>query len=301
MQGLEAIGFIGTGTIGGPMARRLLETGFALVVHDLRAEALHPLVEAGARTAASPCEVAGRCRVVLTSLPGPAQVESVVCGEGGLLAGARRGDVHVDLSTNSWAMVRRLAEVEARAGVDLVDAPVSGGAAGAAQGTLTVMASGSRTAFDRVEPLLHSLGRNVFHLGDSGAGTLVKLANNAVFLCAGLLAQEVFVLAAKAGLEPARLLEVLRTGSAGMYLGLAELFLRRGFEAPIFQLALAEKDVALALDSARELAVPMPVTSAAHQTYVRALAQGLGSQAFFATLRAVESAAGVEVPKLADS
>ena len=298
MAASEEIGFIGAGTIGGPMARRLLERGHALVVHDVRPEALRPLALAGAHTAASPREVAERCRVVLTSLPGPAEVESVVRGEAGILAGAERGDVHVDLSTSSWAMVRRLAALEARAGVELLDAPVSGGAAGAAQGTLTVMASGSRAAFDRVEGLLRSLGKHVFHLGESGTGTLAKLANNAVFLCAGLVAQEVFVLAAKAGLDPARLLEVLRTGSAGMYLGLAEACLGRGFDAPIFQLALAEKDVALALESARELAVPMPVTAAAHQTYLQALAQGLGSKVFFATLRAIESAAGAEVPKL---
>jgi 3-hydroxyisobutyrate dehydrogenase-like beta-hydroxyacid dehydrogenase len=294
----EEVGFIGAGTIGGPMARRLLETGHALVVHDLRPEALRPLAESGARTAASPREVAERCRVVLTSLPGPAEVESVVCGGSGILAGAGRGDVHVDLSTSSFAMVRRLAELEARAGVELLDAPVSGGAVGAAQGALTVMASGSRAAFDRVEPLLRALGKHVFHLGESGAGTLAKLANNAVFLCAGLVAQELFVLAAKAGLDPARLLEVLRTGSAGMYLGLAEAWLRRGFDAPIFKLALAEKDVALALESARELAVPMPVTAAAHQTYLQALAQGHGQEVFFATLRAVEAAAGHEIPKL---
>jgi len=242
--------------------------------------------------------VAERCRIVLTSLPGPAEVEAVAVGEGGILAGALAGDVHVDLSTSSWAMVRRLAALEAKAGVRLLDAPVSGGAAGAAQGTLTVMASGPREAFERAEPVLRSLGKHVFHLGETGAGTLTKLANNAIFLCAGLVAQEVFVLAAKAGLEPARLLEVLKTGSAGMYLGLAELFLRRDFELPIFALALAEKDVALALDSARELETPMPVVAAAHQTYVQAKAQGHGGKVFFATLRALEAAAGAEVPKL---
>jgi 3-hydroxyisobutyrate dehydrogenase-like beta-hydroxyacid dehydrogenase len=295
---VEEFGFIGLGTIGGPMACRLLETGRRLVVHDLRPEAADPLVESGAAAAASPREVAARCRVVLTSLPGPAEVEAVVGGEQGILAGARPGDVHVDLSTSSWAMVRRLARVEAEAGVALVDAPVSGGAAAAAKGTLAVMASGPRDAFERVLPVLQALGQHVFHLGESGCGTLVKLVNNAIFLCAGLLAQEGFVLAAKAGLDPARLLEVLRAGSAGMYLGLAELFFRRGFETPLFQLSLAEKDVALALDSARELAVPMPVTAAAHQTYLRALAQGLGSQVFFATLRAVEAAAGAEIPRL---
>ncbi len=166
----EEIGFIGVGTIGGPMARRLLERGHALVVHDVRPEALHPLAQAGARTAAGPRAVTGRCRVVPTSLPGPPEVESVVCGEAGLLAGAKPGDVHVDLSTSSFSMVRRLAALEARAGVELLDAPVSGGIVGAVQGTLTVMASGSRAAFDRAEPLLRALGKHVFHLGASRRG-----------------------------------------------------------------------------------------------------------------------------------
>lgn len=291
------IGFLGLGNMGGPMARRLLAAGHALVVHDPHGPAQRALAEAGAEAGASPREVASRCRVVFSSLPGPAQIEAAVRGADGLLAGARSGDVHVDLSTSSWEMVRRIAALEAGSGVHYVDAPVSGGAMGAAQGTLTVMASGDADAFARVQPLFAAFAKHVFHLGESGAGTLVKLINNAIFLCAGLLAQEGFVLGAKAGLEPRRLLEVLKLSSGGMYAGLVETTLARDFERAFFSLALAEKDVALALDSARALAVPMPVTSAAHQSYVGALAQGLGAQVFFATLQALERGAGVEVPK----
>jgi 3-hydroxyisobutyrate dehydrogenase-like beta-hydroxyacid dehydrogenase len=195
-------------------------------------------------------------------------------------------------------MVQRVAALESEAGVHYLDAPVSGGAMGAAQGTLTVMASGDAGAFARVEPLFAAFAKHVFHLGAPGAGTLVKLINNAIFLCAGLLAQEGFVLGARAGLEPRRLLEILKLSSAGIYSGLVETTLARDFERAFFSLSLAEKDVALALESARSLAVPMPVTSAAHQTYLRALAQGLGGQVFFATLQAIERAAGVEVPAL---
>lgn len=295
---MATIGFIGTGSMGAPMVRRLLEAGHEVCVCDLRAEATSPLADAGAHVLASPREVAARCRVVMSSLPGPPQIEAAVRGADGLLAGASAGDVHVDLSTSSWDMVQRIAALEAEAGVHYVDAPVSGGTMGAAQGTLTVMASGDAAAIERAEPLLRAFSRNVFRLGTSGTGTVVKLINNAIFLCAGLLAQEGFVLGARAGLEPRRLLEILKVSSGGMYAGLAETTLARDFERAFFSLSLAEKDVALALESARALAVPMPVTSAAHQTYVQALAQGLGAQVFFATLQSVERGAGVEVPKL---
>src|SRR5688572_8593847 len=207
------IGFIGTGTIGAPMAKRLLDAGHALVVCDRAPAAAAPLVAAGAKRAATPREVAAACRVVFTSLPGPAEVAEVATGADGLLAGARAGDVHVDLSTSAWDAVRALAEREAAAGVHLVDAPVSGGAIGAVQGTLTVMASGERAAFERVQPLLGAFGRHVFYLGESGSGTLSKLVNNAIFLCGGLLVQETFALAAKAGLDTERLLEVVQKSS----------------------------------------------------------------------------------------
>jgi 3-hydroxyisobutyrate dehydrogenase-like beta-hydroxyacid dehydrogenase len=295
---MATIGFLGTGNMGAAMARRLLGAGHELWVCDLRAEATRPLVESGAHAAASARELAARCRVVMSSLPGPAQIESAVRGADGLLAGARAGDVHVELSTSSWEMVRRIAALEAESGVHYLDAPVSGGPMGANQGTLTLMASGDAGAFAQVEPLLGAFAKSVFHLGESGAGTLVKLINNAIFLCAGLLAQEGFVLGAKAGLDPKRLLEVLKLSSGGMYSGLVETTLARDFERAFFSLALAEKDVALALDSARALEVPMPVTSAAHQTYLGALAQGLGAQVFFATLQALERGAGTRVGKL---
>jgi 3-hydroxyisobutyrate dehydrogenase len=294
----ETLGFIGTGTIGAPMAKRLLEAGHPLVVCDRVEAATAPLVSAGATRAATPREVATACRVVFTSLPGPREVEEVATGKDGLLEAARAGDVHVDLSTSAFDAVRALAAREAAAGVQLVDAPVSGGAMGASQGTLTVMASGERSAFERVEPLLGAFGRNIFYLGASGNGTLTKLVNNAIFLCGGLLVQETFAMAAKAGLDPNRLLEVVQKSSGAAYAGLARLLLGRGFDNAFFQLALAEKDVALALASAKGLGVPMPVIEAAHSTYARALELGLGKKLFAATLLAVEDAAGVEVTKV---
>ncbi len=292
------IGFIGVGNIGNPMARQLIAAGRQLVVFDIRAEAAENLLELGADSADSPADAAARCSVVFTSLPGPVEVDAVVTNPDGILAGAQAGDIHVDLSSNSITAVQRLAALEQQQGVAYIDAPVTGGVPGAEAGTLTVLGSGDVEAFQRVEPLLQAIGANIFHLGEAGSGCLVKLINNMIVLCGTHVVQEAFVLGAKAGLEPGPLLEQLRLGTARPYLGLAPYILGRRFEDPSFTLRLAEKDVSLALEAARRHEVPMPVTSAAHQTYLRALAADLGELSFLATLEALEAAAGAAVPKL---
>ena len=290
------VGFIGLGTIGAPMARRMVEAGHELHVHDLSEGAVAGLVDAGARAAGSAAEVAERCAVVFTSLPGPAEVRSVVTGSDGLLSTMRQGDVHVDLTTNSIEAVRELCELEAASGVAFLDAPVSGGAMGAERGTLTVMASGSEEAFQRVTGLMEAFAGTQFHLGATGNGTLVKLINNAVFLGSGLILQEGFVMGAKAGLDVQQLMEILKKSSGAVYAGLAGLLLGRDFENVIFKLGIAAKDLSLAAESAAALDVEMPVTSAAAELYAKAVGLGLQDEAFFATLKALEEAADVELP-----
>ncbi len=292
----ETIGFIGTGTIGAPMARRLVDAGHDVRLFDLNRDALAPLVDAGATACASVGEVGAACRIVFTSLPGPAGVRDVVTS--GLLENLREGDVHADLTTNSLDAVRELHRLEVDRGVSFVDAPVSGGAFGASQGTLTVMASGERSAFDRVSPIMEAFASNQFYLGAPGNGTLVKLVNNAIFLCSGLVMQEGFVMAAKAGLDVEKLLEIVKKSSGSVYAGLSGLFFGRDFDSPIFKLAIASKDVSLAVESGEKLGVSMPVTRAASELYADAERDGLGSKVFFATLAALEQAAGVEVPKI---
>lgn len=291
------IGFIGTGNIGNPMARQLIAAGHQLLVFDLRPETMENLLELGADAGASAADVASRCSVVFTSLPGPVEVEAVVADPDGILAGAQQGDIHVDLSSNSITAVRRIEALEAARGVAYIDAPVTGGVPGAEAGTLTVLGSGDLDAFERVRPYLDAIGANIFHLGEAGSGCLVKLINNMIVLCGTHIVQEAFVLGAKAGLEPGALLEQLRLGTARPYLGLAPYILGRRFDNPSFTLRLAEKDVSLALEAARSHQVPMPVTNAAHQTYLRALAANLGEQSFLATLQALEAAAGAKVPE----
>lgn len=291
---MGTVGLIGTGNMGAAMARRLLAAGHELVVFDTRAAAVEPLVSAGATAAPSIVELVARCRVVLTSLPGPSEVDAVSAE---LAAHARAGDVHVGHSTVSIESARRAAARAREVGAHFLDAPVSGGAVGADAGTLAVMTSGPAEALAAARPFLGAYAGRVVELGvDAGTATLVKLVNNAIFLSGGLLHQEGLVLAAKAGIDPALLDEVLASSSASMYLGMAASTLARRSQGEGFAIALAEKDVALALESARSLAVPMPMTAAAHQHYVRALAAGLGDHVFFGTLAAVEEAAHVEVP-----
>jgi 3-hydroxyisobutyrate dehydrogenase-like beta-hydroxyacid dehydrogenase len=294
---MTTVGLIGTGTMGAAMGGRLLEGGFSLMVHDARPEAAASLLAANASWGATPAEVAAQCRIVLSSLPGPAEVEAVCEGAHGLFAGARRGDVHVGLSTVSLEAARHIAEASAARGLHYLDAPVSGGARGIAAKTLAVMASGDRAALEAARPVLEAFSGRIFDLGRvAGAGTLLKLVNNAIFLCSGLVHQEAVVLATKAGIDAATLDEVLAASSASLYLTLAPLALSRAWDDPWFTLALAEKDLALALESARALGVPMPVTAAAHQHYLQGVASGLGRKLCLATLAVIESAAGVEVP-----
>ena len=294
----QLIGFIGTGNIGNPMARNLIEAGRQLVIHDLRPEVMENLLELGAESAASCAEVASRCSVVFSSLPGPPEIEAAITSTDGILAGAASGDIHVDLSSNSITTVRRLAQLEADAGVSYIDAPVTGGVPGAESGALTVLGSGDADAFERVRPMLDCIGSNVFHLGEAGAGCLFKLLNNVIILCGNQIVQEALVLGTKAGLDPEDLVEKLRHGTARPYMGLAPYLLGKRFDNPSFTLRLAEKDVSLAIEAARANQVPMPVANAAHQTYLRALSAGLGEQSFLATLQAIESAAGHEIPTI---
>jgi 3-hydroxyisobutyrate dehydrogenase-like beta-hydroxyacid dehydrogenase len=288
------IGVVGTGTMGAAMVRRLLQAGHDVAVHDARESAAAALRDAGAAWVPSAPELAARCRVVITSLPGPAEVEAVADE---LARGAQAGDVHVGHSTVSIESARRTARIAQAAGQRFVDAPVSGGSMGVDAGTLAVLASGDADAIAVARPFLDAYAGRVFELGDEpGMGTLAKLVNNAIFLCSGLVHQEAVVLATKAGMGASTLDDVLAASSASMYLGMAKPTLARAFDNAFFTLGLAEKDVALALESARSHAVPMPVTAAAHQHYVRARAAGLGDKVFFATLAAIEAAADTQVP-----
>lgn len=290
------IGFIGVGTIGLPMAEQIQKAGHGLVVHDIDESAATDLVADGARFAKSPREVADSCRLVFLSLPGPPQVETVVCGDHGILAAAdfgASGGIIIDLSTNAHDMSQKLAAAAAKQGVGFLDAPVSGGALGARKGTLAVMVGGDAEALAAATPAMTAFASNIFHVGDSGMGTIAKLVNNQIFLTCAVSLQEGFVMAAKAGLDATTLLRIINKSSGGTYTGMAPMLLSRNFDSTLFQLAIAKKDLAVALQSAKALNVAMPTTEAALGVYNAAIREGLGDKVFFATQQLLEAQAGV--------
>jgi 3-hydroxyisobutyrate dehydrogenase len=280
------VAFIGLGNMGEPMARRVRAAGHDLVVHDQRREVAATLEAAGAVWATSVREAVRDADVICLSLPGPRQVEDVVGGPGGVLANAKSTALLVDHTTNGLDTIYSVAERCAAGGLGFLDAPVSGGSAGANAGTLVVMVGGSSAHLEAARSVLEAFGDPVLHLGGVGTGTVAKLVNNQLYLCGEVLFQEGMVLGAKAGINPGVLLAMLeRTGVAGTHVRTAPRMLAREFTGPGFALALAEKDVALALAAGRELAVPLAATSAAHQR-------------LFATLAMIERASNFEVPRV---
>lgn len=288
------LGFIGTGKIGNPMARNLIGAGHELVVNDLRPEACANLLELGAVWAESPAAVAAQTGVIFTSLPGPAEVETVLTGPGGILAGAQPGTVYFDLSTNAPSAARRLAALAAEHGVTYLDAPVSGGVSGAEQATLAVIVGGDRATFDAHRPLLEAIGANVFHLGEVGAGCTAKLVNNLIALGVSHLLNEALVMGVKAGIDARTLYEVMNVSSASRFVQGVPRLLERRFDEPTFTLALAAKDVGLAVALGREHTVPMPASAAVEQALLAATVAGHGGRASSASMLWLESLAGVE-------
>ncbi|HEU5321747.1 MAG TPA: NAD(P)-dependent oxidoreductase [Methylomirabilota bacterium] len=292
------VGFIGLGLMGASMAANVRAGGFDLVVHDLRREAAKPHLAAGAAWADTPRAVAEAADVVLTSLPGPPEVEAVALGEGGLLAGMSAGKAYFDLSTNSPTLVRRLHAVFGAQGVHVLDAPVSGGPRGARTRKLAVWVGGDEAVFLRHKPVLDAMGDQVLRVGPIGAGSIAKLVHN----CAGYAVQcalaEVFTLGVKAGVEPLALWQAVRKGATGrqrLFDRLGDQFLQGKYDPPSFALRLAHKDVSLATALAREHRVPMRMADLALEELTEALNRGWGERDSRVAMVLQEERAGVQV------
>ena len=238
--------------MGGPMALNMIKAGHSLTVYDVRREAAEPHLAAGAQWAESPAAVAAQSEVVVTSLPGPKEVEAVALGEGGILSKLARGAVYADLSTNSPSLIRQLHATFKAKGIDLLDAPVSGGIPGARNATLAVMVGGSKEAFERIKPALDAIGDKVSYIGESGAGAVAKLVHNMIAICSTQLLAEAFTMGVKAGVSPEALLKVVQDGAygQGMLLNgtMPKMVFRGNFDRVTFALKLARKDLGLATD-----------------------------------------------------
>ena len=278
------------------MARHILEAGYQIKVNDIDKSKARSLLEGGAAWVDTPKGVAESCEVVFSSLPGPPEVEAVVYGEKGLMAGWKKGDIYVDLSTNSPATVRRIAEDAKNKGVDVLDAPVSGGVPGAQEGRLTIIVGGNKDSMDRVRNILNTFGAQLFHVGDIGCGNIAKLVNNMIALTCNAINAEGFVLGVKSGIDPATLLEILKvsTGNNRSLQGYPNGIFKGNFE-PNFKLSLAYKDINLALSVGKEYGAILPVGTTVAGRMSEAIDAGFGDKGVQVMILPLEKEAGVQV------
>lgn len=292
----DVLGFVGLGNMGGPMASRLLEAGYDLVVYDRSDDALKAAAANGARIAASPADVASQAQTVLISLPTPDVVRAVCTGADGLSSG-KSVKIIVDLSTTGPQVEAEVGKALKAAGIEMLDCPVSGGVAGARKGSLALMASGGREAYDALVPALLNLGK-VFYVGaEPGMAQTMKLINNICSAAALAITSEAMVLGAKAGLDADTMVEVLNAGSGRTSASVDKIprfVLPRSFDFG-FAVGLSAKDIRLCVEEGERQGVPMMVASAVRQLFSITKAE-LGHDAdMTAIIKTIEGWAGVEV------
>jgi 3-hydroxyisobutyrate dehydrogenase len=293
----EQIGFIGLGNMGVPMAGRLIDGGYSLVVNDIRHEAARPLLARGATWAASPAEVAAAAQTVITILPTSREVREVLLGTKGLLDALRPGSLVLEMTSADPSVTRELEREVAARGSALIDAPVSGGVRGAVEGTLAIMVGGDPALLERARPVLARMGKNIFHAGPVGAGHAIKLVNN---MCSGgilALTIEAVAVAVRAGVDPTRAVEILQASSGRSNASdnkFPRFILNGAFDAG-FAIRLMMKDLDGYGRIAQEAGVPSPVARAAAEVYRVAMARGMAEQDHTAIARIIEEWAGVSL------
>jgi 2-hydroxy-3-oxopropionate reductase len=286
------VGFIGLGLMGKPMAGHILRAGYPVTVHNRSRAAVDELVAQGARAATSPREVAANSEVVITMLPDSPDVEAVINGPDGLLAGARPGLIHVDMSTISATATRRIAALEAAHGIGHIDAPVSGGDIGARNATLTIMAGGDENLVQAVEPIFKVLGKRITHIGPSGCGQVAKACNQIMVAAQMVAMGELLIMAQQAGADPEKVVEAIRGGAAQCWtLDNKPQRLFAGNRAPGFKASMQYKDLNIVMEMARTYAVPLPGTAANTQVFNALMANGLGDQDNSAVIGVIEQLA----------
>ncbi|MDR2742046.1 MAG: 2-hydroxy-3-oxopropionate reductase [Treponema sp.] len=291
------IGFIGIGIMGRPMAKNLLKAGYKLIVYDKFAK-FDDLVALGAEGGSSNKEVASKSDVVITMLPNSPQVKEVILGPGGVIEGSKAGQIVVDMSSIAPAASQEVGAVLKARNVLFLDAPVSGGEPKAIDATLAIMVGGDQETFDTVKPILDKMGSSVVLVGDIGAGNVTKLANQIVVALNIAAVSEAFVLAAKAGVDPAKVFDAIKGGLAGSTVMNAKVpMILDGNFKPGFRIELHTKDLQNALDTAHNLNVPIPLTAGVMEIFQALKVQGLATSDHSAIVRYYENLAQVEVRK----
>lgn len=292
------IGFIGLGIMGKPMSKNLLKAGYELVVCDVVKSAVDEVVAAGAKAAATPKAVAEQADIIITMLPNSPHVKQVVLGENGVIEGAQKGAVLVDMSSIAPLVSREVAGKLAEKGIEMLDAPVSGGEPKAIDGTLSVMVGGKKEVFDRCYPIMKAMAGSVVLVGDIGAGNVTKLANQIIVAINIAAMSEALVLASKAGVEPDLVYQAIRGGLAGSTVldAKAPLVMDRKFD-PGFRINLHIKDLNNVLETSHEVVVPLPLTAAVMEMMQALKNDGMGNDDHGSLVRYYEKLAHVEVKR----
>ena len=283
------IGFIGLGIMGRPQALNLLKGGYNLAVHARRVESMQPLQQAGAQTCTSPKQLAAQCDVTFIMVSDTPDVEQVIFGDNGLVHGAKAGSVVVDMSTISPTATRVIAHKLGALGVEMLDAPVSGGEVGAINATLTIMVGGKQAVFDQVKPLLDCMGKTITLVGDHGAGQVAKACNQIVVAVSIEAVSEALTLARKMGVNPAKVRDALMGGFAGSKV--MEVHGKRMLDydfKPGFKTRLHQKDLRIVLETAHELGLALPGTAQVAQHLNALMGSGEGELDSSAVLKVIE-------------
>lgn len=291
------IGFAGLGAMGKRICTNVIKGGHEVTVFDVYKPATEVFASEGIKVAATVGEIAIDADVVFMSLPNSAIVEDVVLGTDGILQYAKEGAVITDLSSITPSSIRKVHAAAKKKGVDVIDAPVSGGVAGAEKGTLTLMVGGDKAVIEKVLPVLELIGSKIHQVGDIGAGNTMKLVNNLLLGANMVAVAEALTLGAKCGLDPATMFEIISASSGNSYALMAKYpnFISKGNFEPGFMVDLQYKDLQLAIDTAHDLQQPLLVGTQAQQFYEMARAKGLGTKDISAVIQLYEEWAGVKV------
>ncbi len=295
---METIGFIGLGIMGRPMCKNLMKAGYKTVVFDVVPAAVQEMVAEGAEAVSSPAEVASKVKRMITMLPDSPQVKQVVTGPKGILEGASAGSIIIDMSSIAPLAAKEVHDAAKAKGVRMIDAPVSGGQPGAINATLSIMVGGDKADFDESLDLLKVLGKSVVLVGSIGAGNTVKLANQIIVALNIAALSEALVLGVKAGVDPEAIFDAIKGGLAGSNVmnAKAPMMMDRNFN-PGFRIDLHIKDIANALQTGKELNVPLPLTAQVAQIMQALKVMDLGSADHSSLVRYFESIAGTEVKR----
>ncbi len=292
------IGFIGLGIMGKPMAKNLVKAGYELVVLDINKEAVDELKALGAETAATPAEVASKTQKVITMLPNSPEVKQVALGEGGLIEGATEGSVLIDMSSIAPLASREIAAALGEKGMEMLDAPVSGGEPKAIEGTIAVMVGGKKEIFDANYDLMMAMAGSVVYVGEIGAGNTAKLCNQVVVALNIAAVSEALVLAQKAGVSPDLVYQAIRGGLAGSTVmdAKAPMMMDRNFK-PGFRIDLHIKDLTNVLETSRSVGVPLPLASQVMEIMQAIKQDGSGVEDHSSIVKFYEKIANIEVTR----